>query len=241
MPSSTLTLSRVSQYVRRFINQAPLIFTGTNDPAMLMADYVRNMILAPPFAWRWNRATTTLALTAGNQDYVKNLPDFGWLESCSVTDTVSVPNAAHKVQVALTDEIEIVSNQPNHIAARLDDGNGNITFRVTPPPTANFTIANLTYQKASPTFGTLNDTWAPIPDYLSHIVEMGMLAKAYEYFADDRYPATIQLFVRSLIATNGGLTQSQQNVFLAEKMITETTATNAGLSSQMATQSRGLV
>ena len=239
--ASTYTLDRTIRYVRRFINRAPLTFSDTNDPAMMMADWVRNQILAPPFAWRWNRATTQLTLATGVQDYVKNLPNFGWLESANVVDTVSSPNAAFRCEVALNDEGEIVNNQPNRIGARIDDNNGNITFRVMPPPTANFTVANLTYQNASPKFASLSDTWAPIPDYFQNIYQQGFLAKAYEYMGDERFPATMQMFARSLVGANGGLTQSQTNIFLAEMMITPLTSQNMTLTGQNATQSRSLV
>jgi len=241
LPNSTYSLERVANYARRFINRAPLTFADTNDPAFMIGDWVRNIVLAPPFAWRWNRATTTLALTTGNQDYVKNLPTFGWLESANVVDTVSVPNAAYRTEVALNDEGEIVNNQPNRIGARIDDGNGNITFRVMPPPTANFTVTNLTYQNASPKFSKLSDTWAPIPDYFQNIIQEGFLAKMFQYWDDSRYPSTMTMFARSLVAANGGLSQSQVNFFLADLLINPLTQQNLTLSGQNATQSRSLV
>ncbi len=238
---STYTLDRTVRYVRRFIFNSPLIFSGTTDPALGMADWVRNTILQPPFAWRWNRATAKVLLSTGVQDYEVNLPNFGWLESATVTDTVSVPNAAYKLSISLNDETEIVDNQPNRIAARFDDGNGNITFRVTPPPTANFTVADLTYQNASPKFVKMSDTWAPIPDYFSSIYQMGMLAKAYEFVGDERYAPTLQMFVRQLIGANGGLTQSQVNIFMADLMLTPLTSSNMSQNAGIANQSRSLM
>jgi hypothetical protein len=238
---STISLDFMVRYVRRFVFNNPLTFSGTNDPAMDMGNWVRNTILQPPFAWRWNRATTQITLVTGQQDYSANLPNFGWLESATVVDTVSVPNAVYKLQISLNDETEIVDNQPSKIAARLDDGNGNITFRITPPPTANFTLANLTYQNASPKFAKMSDTWAPIPDYFSNIIQTGLLAKAYEFCGDERYAPTLQMFVRSLIGANGGLTQTQVNIFAQEMGLTPLTMQNMNQNAGIANQSRSLM
>jgi hypothetical protein len=227
------------RFVRRFIFNNPLIYSGTTDPALWMADWVRNVILQPPFAWRWNRATTTIPLVTGHLDYEVNIPAFGWLESATAQDTVT-PQAI-QLNVSLNDESEIQQNQPNKISARLDDGNGNITFRITPPPTANFTVADLTYQNASPKFAKMSDTWAPIPDYFSNIYQTGLLAKAYEFVGDERYAATMQLFIRQLIAANGGLNATQINIFASEFGLTPLTLSNMTQNSQISNQSRGLL
>src|SRR6185312_11157257 len=100
--ASTIKLSRTIAASSRFINQAPLVFTGTNDPAFTIADWVRGFILSPPFAWRWNRATVSpITVSSGAQDYTVNLPNFGWLEQAVIVDTSLTPNQAHQLEVAL--------------------------------------------------------------------------------------------------------------------------------------------
>lgn len=235
---STYSLDRTIRYVRRFAARAPLTFTGTNDPALLMADWVRNMILGPPFAWRWNRATTSTTCVIGQQDYKVNLPDFGWIEQAVITDTVG--GNSYQLEIGLNFTKEIVTNQSTHIAPWLDDNNGNITFRLQPPPDKTYTL-DITYQKASPKFASLNEVWNPIPDYFADLIQTGFLAKAYELVGDDRYPSTMQLFVRSLVATNGGLTQSQVNIFLAEQLNSSITQQAGMQESQAAVQSRTLL
>lgn len=237
MPS-TITLDRTQKAVRRFIRRAPLTFTDTLDPALTIGDWVRNFILSPPFAWRWNRAfVTPQTLVAGTQDYVINLPNFGWVEQAVLTDSIVSPVASYQLEVALNLSIESGNNLPTKIAAVLDDGNGNITFRITPPPDKAYTL-NITYQNASPQFAGMNDTWAPIPNYLYYIYHEGFLAKAYEYFGDERFPTAAQLFVKQLVAANGGLTQSQINIFLQDALNTQRTAQNDMQTSQSATQGR---
>lgn len=237
--ASTITFRREMNTVSLFIRRAPLTFTGTNDPAFTIGDWVRGFMLSPPFAWRWNRATVQPFAIGGGQDFKINLPNFGWLEQATLIDTTQSPNVAHQLEIVLDLGEETTTNQPTKIAARLDDDNGNITFRVTPPPDKTYQL-NITYQLAAPTFKTLDDKWSPIPDYLHFLYHTGFLAKAYEYMGDERFPATMQLFVRQLIGANGGLTQTQLNIFMADQVNSSTTAQAAALASQFSTQGRSL-
>src|SRR6185437_5965680 len=96
----TNTLQRTVNLVSTFARLAPFTNIGgfTNEPALSIGDWVRQFILAPPFAWRWNRNSTTIALAEGIQDYVKALPDFGWIEKGSVKDAA---NNQHELEVKI--------------------------------------------------------------------------------------------------------------------------------------------
>lgn len=217
MPS-TNTLQRTVTVAQNFIRNAPLTFPpSTNDPALIMGDWVRQFILAPPFAWRWNRSTTTQALTSGTQDYTIALSTFGWLEKATITDTTASPNITYELEVELALGTETTSNLPTKIAPLIDDDNGNITFRLFPVPDKSYTL-KLIWQNAAPNFVNMTDSWAPIPDYLSFLYLQGLLAKAYEYLGDPRFAIALQLFLRQTIAANAGLDQTQLNIFLAERM-----------------------
>lgn len=238
--ASTISLNRVINTASRFINLAPLLFTGTNDPAFTIGDWVRGFILSPPFAWRWNRSIVQpFTLSSGVQDYQQNLPNFGWLEQAVLIDTAVTPNQAHQLEILLDLGEESTQNQPTKIAARLDDGNGNITFRLTPPPDKAYTL-NISYQIAAPVFKHTDDTFAPIPDFFHFLIHQGMIAKAYEYAGDERFAAAIQLFVRQVVAANGGLDQSQVNIFLTDQVNSEVTKQSALQKSQAANQGRFL-
>lgn len=236
--ASTYTINRTMTYVQRFISQYPLTFSGTNDPAFGIGDWVRNLILGAPFAWRWNRATASTTCVVGQNDYQIKLPDFGWLEQASVFD--SVANASYSLQVKLTATKEVVNNQPTHCSPWLDDNNGNITFRLSPPPDKTYTL-NLTYQSASPTFTALGNSWAPIPDYMQNVVQELYLAKAFQYTGDERFPATMQMAVRSLVAVSTGLDESQKNIFIQDTLSAALTQQNAAQSIQFGNQSRNLL
>jgi len=179
------------------------------------------------------------SLSVGAQDYQQNISNFGWLEQAVLIDTSVTPNQAHQLEIALDLGEESTVNQPTKIAARLDDGNGNITFRLTPPPDKTYTL-NISYQIAAPIFKHTDDTFSPIPDYLHFLIHQGMLAKSYEYTGDERFSAAMQLFVRQVVAVNGGLDQSQVNIFLADQINSEVNKQSAVQKSQSANQGRFL-
>ena len=234
----TNTLARSVTVAQLFVRSMPLAGAGgvATEPAFSIGDWVRQFILAPPFAWRWNRATTTIPITsAGGQDYTKVLNDFGWLEKASWNDGANT----QELQIALDLSEDTQKNPPVQIAARLDNNTGTITFRVLPPPDKNYTVT-ITYQKAAPIFATLNDTWSPIPDYLSYLCNQGFAAKAYEYFSDERFLSAMQIFVKQVIAANAGLDESQKNIFLGERITTGRQSLAEQTKTQMGATGRGL-
>lgn len=244
--SSNITLGRVVEYTRRFINRAPLIFPGSNniDPAASFGDWVRGFILSPPFAWRWNRGGATVTCVAGTQDYSINAPNFGWLEHASITDPTDTQNDPsplpnYTLNIVLDAFESSVVQQPTQVCAQGEDNNGNISIRLFPVPDKPY-ILNLTWQNAAPVFKTINDSWAPIPDYLYYLVQTGYLAKAYEYMGDERFAATIQLFARQLAALNGGLNDSQVDVVLLDQITSQRTLQADLQSTQQARQARNL-
>lgn len=210
--NSTIQLQRTLNIVQMFIRNAPLNINAASDPVLNMADWVRNFMLSPPFAWRWNRSTLTIQCVVNQQDYKVNLQNFGWIEQATVID---VNGYIHPLEPKLNLHEETQANLPTQIAPRLDDGNGNITFRIIPTPSQAF-IINLSYQNASVTFNSVNQLWNPIPDYLSHVYTQGLLSKAYEYIADDRYPIAMQVFAKQVIAANGGLSEAEAAIFLTD-------------------------
>lgn len=209
--ASTNQLQRAVNYANISIRGSGLtsVLQVTNEPALTIGDWVRQFILAPPFAWRWNRAVTTLSLVQGTQDYQQSLPAFGWLEKA----TIAASGTTYELENVLNLGEESVENLPTKIAARLDDDAGNITFRIFPVPDQAYT-ATLSYQQCAQPFANLTSLWTPIPDYFSYLYNQGFLAKSYEYFNDERQAFALELFIRQLIAANNGLDDTQRNIFL---------------------------
>lgn len=213
--ASTIQLQRTVNVTSLFLRGIPL--TGVqgfaNEPALSAADEVRQFILAPPFAWRWNRSTITFSTVQGQQDYPQTLSNFGWLETASFTDGTNT----HPLSNVLVLAPDTTQNPPQSIAAQVDNTAGQITFRFLPVPDAAYAVT-IHYQNAAPKFGALTDLWAPIPDYFRYLYEQGFRAKIYEYRSDERFSFTQQLFVRQVIAANAGLSDSQIDVFLSERL-----------------------
>jgi hypothetical protein len=238
MPSSTILLSRTIALTQQFVRNAPLTFTDNTDPALANADWVRQFMLSAPFAWRWNRTVTTFPTIVNQQDYSVSVPTFGWIEKATFFDSTESTNPVRELEVRLVLADNKQSGQPMNIAAQLDDGAGNITFRLMPVPNEVLTVSVIS-QNACPIFTAPTQTWAPIPDYLQYLCSQGMLAKAYEYLGDERYPMAMQMFLRQVIAANGGLDETQVNIFLADRLNTQRETQEVMGNAQSARQGRG--
>ena len=220
--ASTIPISRSITLASQSLRNAPLLFTGQNsDPAFSNGDWVKQTILSAPSGWRWNRVSATFSsptfvTIAGQSDYEVSLPNFGWLEKSTAYDT-NDGDAAFALKVELSLASATQSDQPISIAAYLDDGEGNITFRLSPAPDKVYAVV-CEYQKAAVLFLSPTDTWEPIPDYLSNIYNIGFLAKSCEYMNDPRFAPSMQMFFQLLAQNFEGLTQSQRNEWLQDKL-----------------------
>jgi hypothetical protein len=224
MATSTITLERTIQRSQQYARLEPLIFSANtyNDPAFSNADWVMQTILAPPFAWRWNRTVAgspsvpAFTTIIGTSDYTISLPTFGWLEKATAYDPTN-GYFAFELSVNLLLAQETLPNQSNRIAAQGDDGDGNITFRLFPPPDKPYNIV-LEFQNAAQLFTSTAQTWAPIPDYLSYIFNEGFDFRTFEYLNDPRMQTSGQLFFQSLAAASEGLEESQKNLWLQDRL-----------------------
>jgi len=223
--ASTIQLQRTINRSSQFIRLAPLTFASntSNDPAFSNADWVMQTILAPPFAWRWNRNSNatptapTFVTSPGVSDYSVSLPNFGWIEKAVGYD-VADGFRAFELQVGLVSGGESLQNEPARIAAQYDDDNGNITFRLFPPPDDKTYNIVVEWQKAAPLFTSATQTWAPIPDYMSYVYNMGFDALSFQYMNDPRFGGTMQLFYTELANMSEGLTESQKNIWLQDRV-----------------------
>jgi len=214
--ASTIQLSRTIQTTQTTLGGYPLtgVLSYTNEPGLSLGDWVRQLILSPPFAWRWNRTTLTFSTVIGTQDYTQSAATFGWMEKIVLSDGTK----PFEMQVADNLPSTLTQQRPFRAASQIDDDAGNITFRFFPVPDKVYT-ATVIYQKAAPLFAATTDTWAPIPDYFSYIYNEGFLAKAFEYIGDPRYGGTMQLFLRMLTSANTGLTDAQKNLYITQQQL----------------------
>ena len=236
-------LISVIPWARRFLGNLSLFHKGGKEPAITNANIILGTMLSPPFIWEWNRNIVTFYCQNVLTDYYKPVKDFGFLESGSITVPNSAPVDAQNIyslQVRRVIDKTAQLGRPGFVSAFMDDGAGNITFRVGSMAPDQPYFVTLTYQKA---FTSLKSTEEilPIPDKLVHIFKYGYAALAMMYNQDYRFKEMNQKFLATLIGVQQGLTMQERNVFLGNwyTILSDQSGINSGV--QQGTQARGSV
>jgi hypothetical protein len=207
--ASTITIQQTVNWEAAFLEQQPVLINGL-EPALSSAQLVLQTVLGPPFAWPWNRGI--LNYTTSSQDYTAaGLTEFGFLEGGSVQAVAAGKPMALAVKHFL--ELDASASRPQHVGAYIDDGAGNITFRLMPAPGESYVIT-IPYQKKCPVLYSVAQTWAPIPDEKQYICQWGHLALMSLVGNDARFNEYNQKFVTALLSAQGGLTELERNLFL---------------------------
>lgn len=151
------------------------------------------------------------------QDYTIATPEFSHIEHASVLDLDSQGNPTKWYELTVRDTLALDSsqNRPEFIGPHVEDGNGNTTFRVMGSPDKAYPVS-IHIQLAAPQITSINQTWAPIPDYMQYVYNWGFLALMWQ-FADDpaRAAYASDRFVSALLGRVEGLTEEERNIFLA--------------------------
>jgi hypothetical protein len=168
----------------------------------------------PSFNGTLNSTTTDNTITWTNVGKIPNASasySYGWIENVSVQDPTSSKwiQIENKVDLAL----DSAQSRPQYISAEIV-GTLGIVFRLMPVPDKAYVVA-LTLQQAPPLITSLNQTWAPLPDYLGYVYNTGLLAWAYEFADDNRSGQKKQEFVARLLGAAEGLTATEVDIFLS--------------------------
>ncbi len=209
MPS-TITVQATINWSQAFLEQQPLLINGM-EPALGSANLILQTILGPPFAWPWNRGIITYS--TDEQDFMQSgLGNFGFLEG----GTVQPSDGGKAFEIAVKNVLHVDTNKarPQWCSPYIDDGAGNITFRFTPKPDQRYN-AVLAFQRRAPILMSLGTTWAPLPDDKHYLAQWGFLAMMSLIGNDARFGEYNQKFVTGLLAAQGGLTDLERNIFLA--------------------------
>lgn len=206
--ANNLSIQNTINWSAAFLDQQPVKINGM-EPALSAAQLVLQTILGAPFAWAFNR--NSISYTANTQDYVySGLNDFGFLEGGTVTQPGENPFG---IGVRNILDNEGNAARPLYASAIIDDGAGNITFRLNPVAKAN-SLVKLLYQRKAPLVQSLAQTWYPLPDEKNFICQWGFLSLMSLIGNDDRFNKYNQKFITSLLSAHGGLNAMERNIFL---------------------------
>ncbi len=237
MASSSITLSRSLEFCKRFVYNRQLSIGDYKEPFLTAANIIYQTILSAPFVWRWNRQVIAFNTVAGTQDYTQTC-NFGYIENGSIQDTSVTPSS----WIEMTPKIDLALNtqqsRPEFISGQLDDGAGNITFRLMPTPDKVYPVS-VTVQQKPALLTSLNQTWSPIPDEFSFVYQIGVLAWMYEFADDARSQGKHMKFVSHLLGVSEGLSETEKNIFLNNYFGLSLQQPKMGMELQQGIQGRG--
>jgi hypothetical protein len=165
-------------------------------------------------------ADTGTLTSPTTQDYTVAVPSFSHIEHASVYDSKSPntqagPGAAKWWELKVQNDLAFDSSlgRPLFVSPQLEDASGNNVFRVQPAPDKVYQVS-VRVQLTPPRITSLNQTWAPIPDFMQTIYTDGFMALMW-WFADDaRWQQANAKFTAGLLARAEGITEEQRNIFL---------------------------
>jgi len=150
---------------------------------------------------------------ATTQDYTISAPAFSHIEHASVLDITKTPPNWIELKVQNNLALDSRTTRPSFIGPEVEDGNGNVTFRVMPSPNAAYPIA-IHVQLAAPNITSVNQTWSPMPDFMRYIYSWGFLALIWAFSDDARFQIANSKFTAGLLARAEGLTEEERNIFM---------------------------
>lgn len=180
---------------------------------------------------------TGTAKSVTTQDYTVLTPEFSHIEHASVGDIDSQGNLTKWYELTVKNDLSLDSSKarPTFIGPHVEDASGNVTFRIMSSPDKAYPVA-IHVQLAPPKVTSMNQTWAPIPDFMSSVYNWGFLALMWHFADDPRWAYANDKFVSGILSRAEGLDEEQRNIFLANWNNMQATA---GLKEQMGTMARG--
>lgn len=223
--ASTLTIISSINFVRPILKMQP-VDVSNQEPALTAGNIILQTMLGPPMRWRFNRGTfsfSTVVTTPVTTDYTEAVTDLGWIEDAWILDSSGEINS---LEVKLSLPVVGDKGRPTQLSPQLDDGAGNITFRLKNGPGEIHTVTG-NYQRKAALLTSFGSPWAPVPDEFSYIFNLGFLALTSLLVNDARFPIFEQWFISRLLGAQDGLTEQERAIFLGNWTATIQTLTRA--------------
>jgi hypothetical protein len=215
--ASTLTVQNSVTYCSTLIKNQRMNINNY-EPGLTAARDILQLMLAPPFVWRFNRTNFSIDITeAGGTDYVVTLNDLGSIEQQWLDDgkdtADSIIGLGGQVQIQKSSGVR----QPKQVAPVYDDNNGLITFRFDSIPDQDYT-AYFDYQRKAPLISGWSQGFGPVPDEFAFIFNKWMLSEAALIVNDARFEIWRREAIAGLLATQDGLDAQAKDMFYAQMM-----------------------
>ena len=237
-------LSDTINYITPFCRYMSANVGVSNQPILGIASLVRNIILAAPFQWSWNRIYDDSVVTVvGQQDYTPDLYNFGYLEKASVQNAAGqiweIPRIKNNEPLAKSTQ----QARPDALAVQInnsgtDEPSSFLTLRFSAVPDAIYQV-NLIYQEAPYNFTALSNPWAPVPDSFSDVYNNMVLGYYMDSCQDGRAQQYVARGVAGLLARAQGLTEMDKALFAASYMQFDMQQMLSKLRTQQGQQAQG--
>ncbi len=158
-------------------------------------------------------ADTGTLTNATTQDYTVAAPAFSHIQHATILDTSRTPPSWNELKVQNNLSLDSRNARPMFIGPEVEDGNGNVTFRVMPSPNAVYPVS-VHIQLAAPRITSINQTWSPMPDFMQYIYTWGFLALIWAFSDDARFQIANAKFTAGLLARAEGLDEEQRAIFM---------------------------
>jgi hypothetical protein len=189
--------------------------TFLNGQLLIILTATPTQITAAVTTQTYASAADTGTLTnATTQDYTIAAPALSHIEYASVLDVTRVPPNWVELKVQNDLALDSRNARPTFVGPHVEDGNGNVTFRVMPSPNGAYPVS-VHAQLAAPRITSINQTWSPMPDFMQYIYSWGFLALIWAFADDARFQIANAKFTSGLLARAEGLTSEERNIFLA--------------------------
>jgi hypothetical protein len=138
---------------------------------------------------------------------------FSHIEHASVYDVSSTTPRWVELTTKNNLSLDSATGRSTFLSPESEDANGNLTFRVMPSPDEAYPIS-IHAMLTPPQITSVNQTWAPLPDYLQNVYSLGFLSYMLAFNDDPRASMYNSQFKAALLARQDGLTQEEKDIFL---------------------------
>ena len=213
---TTLTVTAVNTFsAGDLVIGSGYTFTSLNGLLLEVATASSSQWTATVSLGAHNAADTGKSTNITTQDYTVSLPNFSHIEHASILDldSTGAPVKWYELTVKNNLSLETSANRPEFIGPHVEDSLGNVTFRLFSAPDKAYPVEIHVIQSA-PAVTSINQTWAPIPDFMMYIYNWGFLALMWQFADDPRSMYASQKFTAGILSRAEGLTEEERNIFL---------------------------